>query len=299
MSPVAAEALHPILDTQSRYNRSTAGSWNEYAAHRAQIAHLLEPAGLGPAGRLCVLGAGNCNDLHLPSIAEAFNEVHLVDIDAEALDRAVARQEMDKSPRIHRHGGADLTGIAATLATWPQRRPSGQEIAACIDAARHAPAPLLPGPFDLALSPCLLSQIVGYAGDVLGREHPRYRDLLLAIRDRHLHMLVELTRPGGDGILVCDMLSSGSLADLITVRTGKLPDLMEKLSHTGQHFTGLAPSSVLAFFQRDMLTAPFLRHVRLLRPWIWSLAPLKKNFLVYAIRFRRSAGAVVLERPGG
>ena len=48
------------------------------------------------------------------------------------------------------------------------------------------PWPLGTGEFDVVLSPCILSQICGFARDALGKNHPLCRELLVAIRDRHL-----------------------------------------------------------------------------------------------------------------
>ncbi len=42
-------------------------------------------------GRLCLLGAGNANDVDLNALAARFGEIHLVDIDPDAVARAVAR----------------------------------------------------------------------------------------------------------------------------------------------------------------------------------------------------------------
>lgn len=281
-----------ILDTQSRYNRSTAESWQTYASHRAEIGNLLAPVGTTDAGRLCVLGAGNCNDLDLRSLVEVFREIHLVDLDAAALEGAVRRQEVESSPKIRLHGGTDLTGIAGRLG-GAKGRPDDEAVAECVRLARDFPGPDLGGPFDLVLSPCVLSQISGYAGDVLGRRHPRYAELMLAIRDRHLRLLVELTAPGGAGLLVCDMLSSDSAGELSAARRDDLPDLMNRLVSGGKFFPGLAPAAVESFFRTDPLTAPLLGDVRRLRPWAWQLTP-KRTFLVYAVRFRRSRGAVIL-----
>src|SRR3712207_5062684 len=99
---------HAILATQAKYNRSTADSWQTYASHRAEIAALLEPLDAAASGgRLCVLGAGNCNDLHLPTLLERFDELHLVDIDAAAIANAVKRQGVAGSSGILLHGDAD------------------------------------------------------------------------------------------------------------------------------------------------------------------------------------------------
>ena len=138
--------------------------------HIAQVEQLLLPDGLHSAGRLCVLGAGNCNDLDLPRLAERFAEIHLVDLDATAVTQAVKRQGMEGSAKVHIRAPVDLTGIADSLATWCRAKTSQDQIDAVIRRAVDAPV-ALKGPFDVVLSPCILSQIVGYARLALGSAH--------------------------------------------------------------------------------------------------------------------------------
>ena len=56
--------------SQEKANRSTRGHWTYFASHRAEIQKLLV-TDVGPptaARRLCVLGAGNCNDVDLNTL---------------------------------------------------------------------------------------------------------------------------------------------------------------------------------------------------------------------------------------
>jgi hypothetical protein len=285
---------HAILATQAKYNRSTADSWETYAAHRAEVTALLEPLDrAATGGRLCVLGAGNCNDLHLPTLLDQYDQLHLIDIDGAAIEAAAKRQGVAGSPKIVLHGGVDLTGVAETLSAWKASKPSTDEAREAIRRAGTAPPPPVGDKFDVVLSPCVLSQISGFAGDALGKDAPLYRDLLRAIRDRHLRLLAELTRPGGSALLVCDMLSSDSFAELSAAKRDKLPALMDRLVYRGDFFPGLAPSQVIDVFRNDPLIASLLSDVKLLRPWVWQLTP-TRTFLVYAVRVRRRAGAVLM-----
>jgi hypothetical protein len=205
----------------------------------------------------------------------------------------VKRQGVAGSGKIVLHRGIDLTGIADTLSTWKTRKPPPAEVRDALRRAADAPPPAVGEPFDVVLSPCVLSQICGFACDSLGKEHPLYRDLLIAIRDRHLRLLAELSRPGGTALLVCDMLSSDSFAEMSAVKRDKLPALMDRVVYRGDFFPGLAPSQVLDVFRHDPLIAPLLSDVKLLRPWVWRLTP-ARTFLVYALRIRRKGGALIL-----
>jgi hypothetical protein len=156
------------------------------------------------------------------------------------------------------------------------------------------PPPDLGGPFDVVLSPCLLSQLVGYASNVLGKSHPLRRGLLVALRTRHLRMLIELLKPGGLAVLVCDVANSESVPTLGADRKPDLADLLSRLTYTGRHFDGLSPQAVQAALKSDALIAPLLGHVQIVSPWLWRLGP-KRTFLVYAACIRRSSGTIVLQ----
>src|SRR6185295_19591792 len=84
--------MNPLVKLQTDFNASSAAAWESYTSQRQRMTELFTGAGHSPAGRLCVLGAGNCNDLDLPALLGAYREVHLVDLDEEALNRGVARQ---------------------------------------------------------------------------------------------------------------------------------------------------------------------------------------------------------------
>ena len=286
------------IASQENANRSTREHWRWFASHRAEIQKLLLPEVGGPAGpapRLCVLGAGNCNDVDLAALTGAFAEVHLVDIDAASLDEAVRRQGVAGAPAVGLHGNVDLTGIADVFPLWEKKPPTVAEVDAVARRAAAAPAPGLGGPFDVVLSPCLLSQLCGYATDVLGRAHPRRRELLVALRTRHLRTVVDLLAPGGAGVVVCDVASSTGHPQLHDARRDKLPDLLDRLTYTDRTFDGLSPAAMRAALRSDPLIAPLLGPVQQIAPWLWKLGP-RRTFLVYALRLRRLSGPVVLAR---
>src|ERR687897_647573 len=56
-----------------------------------------------PERTLCVLGAGNCFDLDLEQLAKCYDAVHLVDLDAQALERTFARQDRTTQDRLVLH----------------------------------------------------------------------------------------------------------------------------------------------------------------------------------------------------
>jgi hypothetical protein len=275
-----------VLALQAKANRSTAGHWEYFASHRAEVHKLLvSDVGAG-GGRLCVLGAGNCNDLDLASLTAVFREVHLVDVDRAALEAAVRRQGVGSSPGMHLHV-SDLTGIADLFNRWEQRPPVAGDVEQCVRRSAEAPLPELGGPFDVVLSPCLLSQLVGYASDTLGRLHPQFHPLLLAIRTRHMRLLVELVAPGGAGVLVSDLVSSDAAPELPSLRKDQLPDFARRLPKQGRGFPGISADAIGSALRDDPTLAPLVAHVQFIPPWVWHLGP-RRTFLVYALRFRRA-----------
>ena len=109
-------------------NLLTDGLWELYAPHRSRLTALLEEQHRrvfgdtdsltrpwAPQGTLCLLGAGNSNDVALPRLLRKFETAILVDIDHAALSRGVDRQ-FSSAPgtRVELHGGIDLFGFDAT-----------------------------------------------------------------------------------------------------------------------------------------------------------------------------------------
>src|SRR5690349_5752462 len=111
-------AMSRLSDTQVRFNAASRDAWDQYSSHRKVVTEILT-AGVSPGpSRLCVLGAGNCNDLDLAALLAVHREVHLVDLDAEALAHGVERQGRADNPAVRCHGGLDVTGVLNTLAAW-------------------------------------------------------------------------------------------------------------------------------------------------------------------------------------
>lgn len=273
-------------------NGSTRGQWQMYGSHRQAIERLIVSALPLNRGRICVLGAGNCNDLDLPWLTSVFSEVHLADIDGTALAAGIKRQRISDSPSIHVHAPFDLTGIAARVDAWGGRAPDDAEIDAAIEQIVNlspdmesastpgtSQASRLPGGFDVVLSPCVLSQLFNPARDAMGAAHPRFGQVLAAIRSRHLRMLIDMTTPGGCAILANDISSSERFAPLPRISNDDLPDVLRKLLDEGKYFRGLEPAAMIAGLRSDPRVAKW----ELRPPWLWHLG-MERTYLVYAIR---------------
>jgi hypothetical protein len=233
----------------------------------------------GPTARLCVLGAGACNDLDLERLADAFAEIHLVDIDARALAGAVARQSAAVRARLHRHA-LDLSGLSpARVRRWARVPPPGDEVAAVGTEAERAILSRLPGPFDVVASACVLTQMSFALRTALGERNPMLESARLALMATHLNTLVGLTAADGTSLLITDMVSSSHhpLDDLPGERA--LEDVMAEVVRSGACYFAANPEVLGALLAQ--VGAP-----ELLPPWLWA-GPLARTYLVYALRLSR------------
>src|SRR5437764_3941235 len=149
--------MNALVQAQVANNCATAANWAAFAGHRARVTALLRAR--STASRLCVLGAGNCNDLDLEILCASHSEVHLVDLDAVALSRAMARQTSVRRA-VRLHAPLDVSANLEIAARWsPATSLTDAEVARCAQAPATI-AGRLPGPFELTASNCVLSQLI-------------------------------------------------------------------------------------------------------------------------------------------
>lgn len=267
---------------QAAFNASSRDQWAGFEGHRRRVSALLG-AGLAPAStRLCVLGAGNGNDLDLSALLRAHREVHLVDLDPAALADGVARQGVADRPSLRRFGGLDLTGLLGAIAGWsPQATIGPADLAALVDWPSTRVGLALPGPYGLVASTCLLSQLIGNASVSAGEGHPRFADLVRSIRLGHLRLLTRLVAPGGSAVLVTDVISSDALPVLATVTEPELPGLLDRLTRAGGLIHGVNPADILAVLRRDPVLAARVVDLEPVPPWLWRLHA--RSYLVWAV----------------
>ncbi len=268
--------------------RTVERDWALYAAHRARLTDAVVEslkltavaASKRPeSGRLCLLGAGNCNDVDLERLGETFAEIHLVDLDGPALARAVARQPDSVRPRLHRHGGVDLSGLPARrLGRWKRVVPTAAEIEAAANAALDAILTKLGGPFDVVASTCVLTQMSFALREALGERHPALQAARFALMRTHLSTLVGLTAPGGVALFASDIVSSTTypLAEPPPGRT--MTDVLRDVVASGAGYFAANPELLAGLLAE--VGAP-----ELLDPWLWT-GPLERTYLVYALRLR-------------
>lgn len=239
------------LDRQRALNSETSRLWNDYQGHRRRVMELINRHAPSGAGRLVILGAGNCNDIDLPELLSRFTELCLVDIDGDAVTAGVHRQGVARQSLVI-HGDLDLNDDVDQLAA----------------TIGHA---------DVVVSTAALTQLID---DVVGRAGTV--DEILRARDHHLQVIAGILSPGAAGILVTDVVSSDTLPQLADAEDG-LTGLLENAVASGNFFTGANPFAI-----HHRLTEAAQWSVRsrgIASPWIWKLGD--RRYLVCAVVLER------------
>lgn len=280
-----------LAEIQQSRNRESADAWALYEPHRDRVTSLLLNALPSPASdkdsapHICLLGAGNCNDVDLRQLTDRCREVVLVDLDADALQQAVERQQLAGHSAMRLQSGIDLTGIFDRLPPHAAIEHSQTEQVTELTrlAESFSPSDLTTG-FDAVASVCLLSQLI----DAVARRFPDPQvslPLLQAVRRRHLRLLLEHCRPGGTAILFSEVVSSDTCPELATVSDAALPGLLADLLAAQNFFTGLHPGIILQELQSDASIRPLVAGVKPIAPWKWPF--LYRTYAVTAFVARR------------
>lgn len=270
-----------LVELHRGLNRETAARWQEYSEHRTRV------TALAPGGERCaILGAGNCNDLDLEALAARYREVHLVDLDAEALERARDRQGPAVAARLVLHAPVDLSGALHRLPDLRRRSLTPAELGALPQTSADAAAAAVGGRYDTVLSACLLSQIMHSCNEALGPEAEQLQIIACALVVSHLRVVAQLLQPGGTGVIVTDTVSSDTYA--LEELWGERPPLahLDHLEETENFLSGTSPSFLRRILRTDDALSKLVEPPRLVEPWLWRIDP-QLTMLVYALVFSR------------
>jgi hypothetical protein len=286
------------LDEQQRRNRMSRDNWSRAEPHRAIVTEMLiaarplTPDLSSPWGaragraRLAVLGAGNCNDLDLPRLIEEFEHVELIDLDGESLAWGVNQQGVAGDAQLTLHGGVDLSGLVEVAGGWSTSNGLGEhELDECLTRAAAVRLPLPAGSCSVAASVCLLTQMLEPIIAAVKPEHPRFIDVIGAVRRRHLQLLAELSEPGGRFVLVTDVVSSDTCPQLASIAEAQLAAFVGRQIQQRNFFTGVNPFVLRRILETDPAIASMVSDVRLSLPWRWPLGP--RTYAVVALTGRR------------
>jgi hypothetical protein len=277
--PGASErARHLLRDLNARYPDSS----DSFTSHRERLMELLVTAG-PPSGTLAVFGAGNGADLELSLLTRAFSEVHLIDLDGDALERARSRQPAQARERLVLHPGLDLSGFLEHIDDYGEAFPAAAELVqAAVKSARGLVQEL--GTFDVTLSACVLSQLGLPFRRSWVAPASTWSNLTAAMTAVHLATLAGCTRRRG--VLAFDAQSSKQSPMLEGWRgsSGQLvAELVEASVTAGVLALNPEPSKLLSQLSSPGLAA-LVSDPELSSPWLWDLGEAVQ--LVYAISFQ-------------
>lgn len=258
-----------------------------YENHRRHLTReLLRGAASDQAESICLLGAGNCHDVELSTLLQSYGEVHLVDLDASALQQAQDRLAENQRPHVHCHAPVDLSGMLAHVERWGRFQLTPEELMAHPDTVARALASRLGGPFDVVASVCVLTQMQLAVLNALGEHHRLFQAIRHTLSVTHLRTLASLTRPGGRVVFASDLVASDHLALPLDASDADLQSLFDEAVRNGNAMYVAHPGVLGAILRDDPVLARDLSAEPVRDLWLWQQGP-ARTFLVYAQHLAR------------
>ncbi len=271
-------------------NVSALGHYSDFAHHRAQLtAHAIALAPLGGHGSLCVLGAGNCFDLDLRSLASHFAQIHLVDIDPQALARAIEQLEASVKEKVTTHAPVDLSGLYDRIERWARFEVTPEELMSHAGNTATSVHQKLNQTFDVVVSACMLSQMQLSVLHALGEGHQLFQAVRFTLNLAHFRTLAKLTKPGGHSLFVTDVTAEPLFSLQDNARTGL--DLLDEATRARKVFDFADPGRLKELLSDDPVLRRAFPTWSVADAWLWTNGP-TTTFLVYCcdlVRFNAHA----------
>ena len=279
-------------EQQFQFNAKTRANWDLFENHRKQTTTVIcDAKKYLPMNQtdssIAILGCGNGNDLDLKRIAETFSKIHLFDFDPTAVEYLKSQQLDDPalSQSVIIEPPVDLTGVAANLDDLSADFTEAQ-VAELIEKARQVKDVLPDRKFDVVVSTSLLTQLLASVVSSLGDDSKYKNAMMIAIRDGHLKLMVDLIRPGGAGVLISDFVSSDTLSELASADDDEsVLTLARKAMDERNFFTGTNPWSMKDALAKLIVEDPF-EPWNVASPWRWQIGE-KRCYIVTAINFSK------------
>ncbi|MCA9211729.1 MAG: hypothetical protein KDB27_01595 [Planctomycetales bacterium] len=275
----------PIRSEHIRRNDETLSRRGVMSSHRDHVMSHILNAGRNGGQRLCILGAGNCNDVDLETLARAFDQITLVDIDSIAIDRAVESLSPKERTSVTVIGNVDVAGIYDRLDGIGE--PSSNISLVDLIELANSFTISLGEPFDVVCSTCLLTQLIDSVCMKIPESHPQFVELVLTVRNRHLRLIAELLAPNGFGLLITDFVSSRTAPELAVMTAEQLPVAAMKWIANRNFFTGVNPFLLRQRFQQSAELLRLAEFKYLSKPWKWDIG--EKKFAVCVLTIRAHA----------
>ena len=280
-------------EKQFEFNTITRLNWGQFKNHRVHTSSAIcDAIKYLPQNQsessIAILGSGNGNDLDLKKIADTFSKIHLFDYDPVALEH-LKSQQLDGNPELLKsvviEPPVDLTGISTDLDNLPAELNDAQ--AQKLAEKTRQVKGILPGrKFDVVVSTSLVTQLLASVVSSLGDDSKYKNFMLLAIRDGHLKLMVDLIRPSGAGVLVSDFVSSDTLPELATADSPEsVLTVARKAIDERNFFTGTNPWAMKDALAKLIAENPF-EPWNIATPWRWQIGE-SRFYLVTAINFSK------------
>jgi hypothetical protein len=277
-----------LVREQVEANESGAAHRTAFQSHREHLTALLTARAGDGALRLCLLGAGNCNDVDLSALLERYREVHLVDLDASALERALGSVTGNAGSRLFLHAPVDVSGVLDKIERWGRMQLTPAELMGHAEETTRSLVSRLGAPFDVVASTCLLTQIQRAPVAVLGDSHRLFQAVRHTLSVTHLRVLHGLAAKGGRSLLVTD-LSADSIKKLPDEASrDELLALIPELIRGGNVFQIAQPALLGAMAKDDPVISADAALSKPIDAWYWQNGP-DNRFLVYATELERRA----------
>jgi len=213
------------------------------------------------------------------------------------MEQGVVRQALRNNPAIHLHGKIDITGRLDGMVGWsPTVRIEAADIETFLKQPILRLGTVLPGPFDVVGSTCLLSQLIHAIVQAVGARHYQFVPLVQAIRAGHLRLLMHLVAPGGVAVLISDIVSSDTYPELGSVCDQALPAVLRKLLRERNFFHGVNPIVVTSALRSDVVLSRQVSGTEYITPWLWNLGPRVYAVCAWKLRKNRDIGSHRVER---
>ncbi len=277
------------LRHQTLVGRNSSSPWELAVTHRKMILQLLPgDSAAGRRGMVCVLGAGECHDLNLETLLARHHEVHLVDLESDRLSRGVDAQKMLSSARIRRFGGCDITGVRDLLEQYAVQ-PDDKLLKRAEQAAGELALAGL-APCEVVLSADLLPELLRHADRSLGAEHPRRTAIFEWLTVRHVELMLDLTVPGGEAILVTGITTSRVVPELAQAPT-ELAELLQRADARGGISPGCHPAALDYLLKTHPLIAGRLERYDISPLWLRQELGEVRLYVAYRLVPRASSDA--------
>jgi hypothetical protein len=279
-----AQHFEQAQRAEQRGNREGRDLWDRYAGHRERLtAEILRLAPEGGEGRVCLLGAGNTNDVDLAQLATRYAEIHLVDIDPGALSRSVGRQSAEVRARLRSHAPVDLSGLYHQLDSG---RLPDQDV--LVERGVAAVISRLPGAFDLAVSCCIISQMSWSLARTAGEDQALFTTLDQAMVNVHLRALLSLVKVDRPALVVADLVSSDRYPLDAAQPPSDLRALVDELAYNRLAYAACNPELMRRLIRSDRALAALCDRPQIGTPWLWDGSQ-ERTYLVYPMLIRRQS----------